>query len=296
MNAPFAHKFASAVQAHLRLGRVSNLPTVWSDCVAGWALADGVFEPSLLIMVAAVSLIYCGGMYLNDACDAEFDAAFRPERPIPRGEATVQQAYVIACVLLALGLILAAGEGLSVAAFAALLVGLVIFYDLIHKRISWSPLIMGGCRALIYLTVGCAGRGATGFNWLTLGLWALALGAYVIGFSYVAKVEESDALKRYGPLALVFAPPALFILQGLSIVRAFWCVLFLGWLSYCLAHVLSPKRRHFKTAVSGLIAGICLVDFLAVTQGAAGASLRWQIVVISCFAVAIILQKSVPAT
>ena len=33
-----------------------------------------------------MSLLYVGGMYLNDYCDAGFDAKYRPERPIPAGD------------------------------------------------------------------------------------------------------------------------------------------------------------------------------------------------------------------
>ena len=54
----------------LRLGRVSNLPTVWSNVLTGLALV-GALQPdaSLLVLVLALSLFYVGGMYLNDAFD-----------------------------------------------------------------------------------------------------------------------------------------------------------------------------------------------------------------------------------
>lgn len=66
-----------------RLGRVSNLPTVWSNVLAGAALAGaaGVSPPALVALMIAISLFYVGGMWLNDAFDAEIDARERPERP-----------------------------------------------------------------------------------------------------------------------------------------------------------------------------------------------------------------------
>ena len=74
----------------LRLGRVSNLPTVWTNALAGLVLAGGWLDPApLLLLFLAVSLAYVGGMFLNDAFDAEVDAVRRPERPIPSGAANI---------------------------------------------------------------------------------------------------------------------------------------------------------------------------------------------------------------
>ena len=60
----------------LRLGRVSNLPTVWTNVLAGGILAGAdPAHPLVLVPLLAASLLYVGGMYLNDAFDAEIDAA-----------------------------------------------------------------------------------------------------------------------------------------------------------------------------------------------------------------------------
>ena len=71
----------------LRLGRVSNLPTVWTNVLAGMVLPAGgcARTAACSLLLVAVSLLYVGGMYLNDAFDAEIDAGERPERPIPSG-------------------------------------------------------------------------------------------------------------------------------------------------------------------------------------------------------------------
>ena len=67
----------------LILGRVSNLPTVWSNCLAGWLLAGGGAGSRFAVLCGGASLLYIGGMFLNDACDVRFDTAHRKERPIP---------------------------------------------------------------------------------------------------------------------------------------------------------------------------------------------------------------------
>src|SRR5258706_9705876 len=72
----------------LVLGRVSNLPTVWSNCLAGWWLSGGGNYWKLPLLLLGMSALYTGGMFLNDAFDADFDRQRRPSRPIPSGKIT----------------------------------------------------------------------------------------------------------------------------------------------------------------------------------------------------------------
>jgi len=73
------------LRTFLILGRVSNLPTVWSNCLAGWWLGGGGNFRNLPFLLAGATFLYVGGMFLNDAFDAEFDRRYRKERPIPSG-------------------------------------------------------------------------------------------------------------------------------------------------------------------------------------------------------------------
>ena len=92
--------------AYLRLGRVSNLPTVWTNVLAGAVLAGratvgpGRAGRSLAL---ALSLFYVGGMYLNDAFDREIDARERPERPIPSGRIGAGEVFALGFGLLGAG-------------------------------------------------------------------------------------------------------------------------------------------------------------------------------------------------
>src|SRR5881392_1903166 len=61
----------------LVLGRVSNLPTVWSNCLAGWLLGGGGRWALLAWACVGTSLLYVAGMFLNDAFDFNFDRQHR---------------------------------------------------------------------------------------------------------------------------------------------------------------------------------------------------------------------------
>ena len=169
----------------LVLGRVSNLPTVWSNCLAAWLLTAGLRSgsptwPAFLLLATGCSLLYLGGTYLNDACDISFDALHRPERPIPSGKISRGAVAASGCALLAGGVVLlvpASGR------WAWALAGFILFYDVIHKKSAVGLPVMAGCRALIYPLVGVAGTcaGAAGLPamlWVASGcmaLWVLVL-------------------------------------------------------------------------------------------------------------------------
>ena len=80
---------AKYVQTLLSLGRVSNLPTVWSNCLAGWCIGQGLHGERLFLLLMGATFLYLGGMFLNDAFDAQYDRQHRPERPIPTGAMAV---------------------------------------------------------------------------------------------------------------------------------------------------------------------------------------------------------------
>src|SRR5215216_6108946 len=73
------------IRTLLLLGRVSNLPTVWSNCLAGWIISGRAEWQKLILIGGGTSFLYIGGMFLNDAFDAEFDYQHLSERPIPSG-------------------------------------------------------------------------------------------------------------------------------------------------------------------------------------------------------------------
>lgn len=175
----------------LALGRVSNLPTVWTNVLSG-AVLSGAVSPVAALSTAAITLssFYIGGMFLNDAFDRAFDAAHQPHRPIPSGQASARSVFAIGFGLLAVGLCgvtwIAWTQPNTVSAVvAAIALALTItFYNVHHKGNPWSPLVMGLCRVLVYITTGLMLGGALTVS-LFLGSGALL--AYLIALTFIAK-------------------------------------------------------------------------------------------------------------
>ncbi len=291
---------ASRWRDYLLLGRVSNLPTVWTNTLAGSVLAGADIGPGRLALLAlAFSMFYTGGMYLNDAFDRETDARERPERPIPSGRVTARWVFTVGAILLgvgvaAVGLAAATTPGRHVAATVAsgvLLAAAITGYDAWHKGNPASPLMMGLCRVLIYVTAALAVAGRIG-----AAVWAGAavLLCYLIGLTYVAKQENLTELRHLWPLAFLGAPflyawPAL-LTAG---VPALLYLGFLAWVAYAVAWLVRPGRRDIRRAVVSLIAGISLLDALLIA-GAGDAA--WAAGAVLGFALTLAFQRWVPGT
>ena len=215
----------------LNLGRVSNLPTVWTNALAGMVLAGGWLAPaSLLLLLAAVSLAYVGGMFLNDAFDAEIDARQRPERPIPSGAVnrlTVFQCgfAMLAGSILCLGLVGNwSGTGLRPVWAGVALAAAIVFYDWHHKDNPLSPIVMALCRVLVYVAAAFC---VTVDPRLSLWIGAALLFCHLIGLTYIAKHELRARAEDMWPAALLMAPlaygVAIMLREPVAIV--FWLIL-----------------------------------------------------------------------
>jgi 4-hydroxybenzoate polyprenyltransferase len=255
-----------ALSTLLRLGRISNLPTVWTNVIAGSVIAGGERRPAEIATIAvAMSAFYVGGMYLNDYFDRALDARERPDRPIAAGEIGAGAVSIVGFGLLATGVGLMIPFGLVAMLWGALLAGVIVLYDVWHKGNAFSPVVMGLCRALVYVGAGVAMAGSVA---VALAVGAAALAAHVMGLTYAAKQESLDRVGNLWPLGLLAVPllaaiafgaggPAVIVALALLVAAA--ADAGAVWL---LAK--RPVPGSVPRAVSGLIAAICLVDALAV--------------------------------
>jgi 4-hydroxybenzoate polyprenyltransferase len=284
----------------LRLGRVSNLPTVWTNVAAGVVLAGGALEPlPVALLIVALSLFYVGGMYLNDAFDHEIDAVERPERPIPSGQVSAATVFTAGFALLALGELVLAVAALGLqegrvwppVVSGAALAAAIVYYDARHKTDPWSPVVMGVCRVLVYVTAAVAVAPALPRPVLA---GAAVLLAYLIGLTYVAKQETLTRVENAWPL-LFLAVPAVYAARAAlaSPVAAAIYAGFLAWVGYAVSGLLRRGRPDIGGAVVRLIAGISLVDALLIAgQGRDGPAL----VAVAAVPLTRLLQRYVPGT
>jgi hypothetical protein len=279
----------------LRLGRVSNQPTVWTNVVAGAVLAGGGSVVAIVGLIAGMAAMYTAGMFLNDAFDANFDRLHRPERPIPSGEATLTAVLAWGFASLALGLTLVvmaampAGSGMAAFSSGVALAAVIVFYDAWHKENTFGPLLMGICRMLAYVTAALAVAGS--LNAAVVGAAVVAL-CYLIGLTYVAKQETLGRVRNLWPLGFLAVP---FVYESLGALRdtatgiAF--VALLGWVLYALSFLREGKRA-IGTAVGYLIAGICLLDALFVAERAPALA----VLAVGAFVLTLCLHRVVPGT
>ena len=284
----------SRLSTLLALGRVSNLPTVWSNALAGVALAGtqgaGTWPVRTALLAAGVlSLFYVAGMWLNDAFDAESDAKERPGRPIPSGEIRRAAVFVVGFCLLGLavglGFLLGRGAGLAGLALAAA----ILLYDGLHKRIAAAPVLMGACRFLAYAFAALSAGGLSG----PALAGAAGLLCYVVGLTHAARQEAYDRIESGWPLLVLAIPLILAAWQAAVPLAIMACVGFALWLAWCAWLLVRRRTGDVPRAVVGLIAGISLYDaaLIAAHAGAAPAGLA-----ILCFGITLLLQRYVAGT
>lgn len=255
--------------AALRLGRASNLPTVWTNVLAGIALSGAAMTaPPALLLILSLSLFYVAGMFLNDAFDRDVDRRNRPNRPIPAGEVTAASVFVCGFGLLAVGLalLLAVGYGTSAGtdwrapAAGVLLAAAIVFYDAWHKTNPLGPFVMGACRLLVYCVAGLAVAGMLTERLLLAAIVSLC---YLIGLTYAAKQEGLRRVENFWPLlflAVPFAYGLSFALAGGAPLVLF--ALLLATVIAALILMFRPGAPDVPHAMMLLIAGISLLDGL----------------------------------
>jgi 4-hydroxybenzoate polyprenyltransferase len=255
---------ANRLRALLALSRISRLPTVWSNCLAGWWLGGGGNGQRLPFLFGGATLLYIGGSWLNHAFDAEYDRHHRPARPIPSGVIALRTVWRwgLACLVLGALLLfslseLTGGLGLGLIFFA-------ILYNTLHRSLSSGPLLKAMCRLFLYL-MG-ASIAAHGFSGALL--WcSLALAAYMTGVGLLARWEENPGQAPQWPGLLLLAAPAFALLMNVNGYREpalLLSALLALWLLRAWRQTFWSLEPALGRTVSDLVAGVVFVDWLAV--------------------------------
>ncbi len=256
--------FTPQLRTLLVLGRVANLPTAWSNCLAGWWLGGGGNYWKLPFLLLGVSLLHTGGMFLNDAFDADSDHQRRPERPIPSGKISIHLAWRLGFSLLVAGIFLLLFCSQLSAGAAIVLALCILLYNFSHKFFTAAPWLLGTCRFWIYIIAGASG--ATGLNGWPI-LCGLAMALYVVGSNFVVRRESHRGAIPFWPLLPLAVPILLavamntggFRLRALGLAAGL-----IGWTGWCVRKLFTGGAGSVAIIAANLMAGIVFVDWLAV--------------------------------
>ena len=260
----------SLVRSYLQLLRLPNIFTAMADAAMGllfieadWAWNDaGGLRPlglwALGVIVAASSLLYAGGVVLNDVFDLERDREERPERPLPSGRVSLRTARWLGWDLLLLGAMLPCGVavllhralpgadlGVAVrpAAVALILALAIVLYNTVLKPTLLGPLAMGACRMLNVLLGMSVLRGPLGpEHWLVAG----AIGVYITGVTWFARDESQRSDRRQ------LAGAMMFMMAGVAMLA--WLPRWSENLNWMIRQ--DPQQWYLLMALLGGIIGL----------------------------------------
>ena len=144
------------LKAYLQLTRPANIITAIADIFAGVAIATFSFSmedinPSKVVFLCLSTIgLYGGGIVFNDIFDLELDKIERPERVIPSGKVSKNNAIIFGILLLLLGVIGAMANSSLSSLIALAVAACALIYDKYGKHHSFlGPINMGVHKRLL---------------------------------------------------------------------------------------------------------------------------------------------------
>ena len=252
------------VRNYAELSRLSNIPTVLTNVLVGCAIGtSGQTIPftTIVVVTTAMMLMYIAGMALNDIVDMEIDRVERPGRPIPSERISRRGALIFTIICFGLSLAIMSFQTVPSLVLTLALMTCIVLYDLIHKKLALSVILMGFCRGLVYLAVASAI--AWPLTWEIALPTASVITIYIVLLTVIARGETRfDTTSRRW---LTFLLPVIMLAPAIFFHPAdlTWPVLFgsiaTTQILFAQRHILGQNPRIQKT-VMGLLAAICLMD------------------------------------
>ena len=274
----------------------TNLPTIWTNVAVGWFLSGGSWTGEFGWILLGMSLIYIAGMTLNDAFDAEWDREYAATRPIPSGRIGTGSVWLLGLLEMALGIAVL----LLFSTTHPLFVGSLVLYNWIHKRWAGSVLIMGLCRALVYLGAGSAVAAHTSSLEIPRILFLIAGGVvlYIAGLTLAARSEHLATAKGPGLLPrLLLMLPVLFPLLAFRTVSdnvLTYSLVVVGMVGIWSWLMITRRALHTRIpkGIAYAIAGIAFFDAAVISF----ADWRAALLCLLLFVVTLGAQRVIPAT
>ncbi len=284
------------MKSYIELMRPANLVTAVADILAGMALI-GFFSnefaySSVLYLCVATLGLYGGGVVFNDVFDAELDAKERPERAIPSGRVPIQNAVILAVVLLITGILFAFLVNPVSGIVACLIALLALIYDKYAKHHSFfGPVTMGLCRSG-NLILGMTALPTIWLQWAWLGMAPLI---YIAAITLVSQGEVHGGK----PKSLYLAAFCYILVSAFQLIIAFNNGSLPFTLLFVLQHlhlILKPLFAAMGNPVGALVgkavkAGVLALIVMDAAWVAASGNLLLAILVVLLLPLSIWLAK-----
>jgi len=276
------------------------------------------------LILLASSLIYCGGMVLNDYYDRRVDAEQRPNRPIPSGAIAEGTARTIGYSMLFTGIMLALlggflGQGAAIAwrgGIVALLLSIcVILYDALLKKTMVAPWLMGMCRVFnVLLGMSLAAKLPPDDVWQFAGydasqlFFAFGIGLYIAGVTWFARNEAAESPRSVLIFGAVLMAMGIGLVGGISLLAdgviqlrtlsatGFWSILVLLSLALFRRAIIAIHRPDPKNVQQTIKQGILSLIFFnaAITLAACGT--MWSVVIVALLIPMLGLRRFIAST
>ncbi|PPS45403.1 UbiA-like protein EboC [Chroococcidiopsis sp. TS-821] len=266
------------IWAYLQLMRPANIITAWADILVGFAASGSVLSSQvnmpLICLLLATSGLYGGGVVFNDVFDAELDARERPERPIPSGRITKQNAIALGTFLLIIGIIAAAQVSLTSLVIAVTVAIAALVYDAFSKHyVVFGPINMGVCRG------GNLLLGVSAVPAVVEHLWFLALIpiAYIAAITAISQGEVRGGNHQTGIAALLLIAGVISGVLTLELLPEYQTLATLPFVALFAWRVIpafvqawrEATPENIRTAVKAGVLSLIVLD-AAIAAGFAG--------------------------
>jgi 4-hydroxybenzoate polyprenyltransferase len=275
-------------RGYLELMRPANIVTAWADILVGFAasgcgiifaqLINGEATFAILIPLAwlllATTGLYGGGIVFNDVFDAELDAKERPNRAIPSGRVSRQNAALLGSILFAIGIIAAFQVSWLSGAIAIFITLSSLLYDSLAKHHPFfGPLNMGLCRGSNLLL------GVSVVPAIVWERWYLAMipVLYIAAITAISQGEVHGGKQITGVLALLLIAIVLTTVLALGLLGEYTAIAALPFAIFLAIRVLpnfikaarEPIAENIRNAVKIGVLSLIVLD-ATVASGFAG--------------------------
>ena len=228
----------------MELVRFPNLFTVPGDILLGMAAVNGLmgFQPLTFLYTCLISmLLYGGGMVLNDMLDFNEDLRERPDRVLPSGRISFNQAWQGIIIAFGSALLLSFFISLKMVFVTALIIVAIYLYNGPSRKVPKLGFgVMGSCRSL-NIILGATALGE--WNKVLL-LVALIEGAYIYGVCVIAHNETKALPTPFWckfPLILIAIAVGVALLSTQFPWQGLLAGLYLLWATFNIVKDLTPQ-------------------------------------------------------